>query len=94
MLVDIFLILAALISLAAFGCLGYAAIQIVRVVREVRGEITTLVNAAQETLTEVQGTARFVSDGVVSPVAQAAGWVSAIRGALKSFTEPLYKRGE
>lgn len=88
------MILAALVSLAAFACLGYAALQIVGVVREARGELTTLVNTAQETVNEVRGTVRFVSDGIVSPAAQVAGWASAIRAAVKSFTEPLYKRGD
>ncbi len=91
-LVDILLILAALTSLLAFALLGYAALQVVDLVKELRGEVTTLVNTAQETLTEVQGTARFVNDNVVAPVAKAAGVVSASRAAVKSFTEPLYKR--
>jgi hypothetical protein len=98
-LVDIFLILAALVSLVAFALLGYAALQVVGLVKEVRGEVKILMNTAQETLAEVQGTAhfvqgtaRFVSENVVSPVAQAAGFVTATRATVKSFTEPLYKR--
>ncbi len=91
-LVDIFLILAALTSLIAFALLGYAALQVVDLVKSLRGEVTVLVNTAQETLAEVQGTARFVNENVVSPVAHAAGYVSATRTAVKSFTEPLYKR--
>jgi hypothetical protein len=85
-------ILAALTTLAAFACLGYAALQVVGLVRELKGEVKTLVATAQETLGEVQGTARFVSDTVVSPVSQAAGWMSAARATVKAFTEPLYKR--
>jgi hypothetical protein len=91
-LVDIFIILAALVSLAAFAALGYAALQVVGLVKEVRGEVTTLVGTAKETLGEVQGTARFMNDTVVGPVAQAAAFVNATRTTLKSFTEPLYKR--
>jgi hypothetical protein len=91
-LVDIFLIVTALFSLIAFGLLGYAAMQVVGLVKEVKGEVKGLVDTAQETLADVQGTARFMSDSVVTPVAQAAGFVSAIRGALKAFTEPLFKR--
>jgi hypothetical protein len=91
-LVDIFLILCALISFAAFAALGYAGLQIVKLVGEVKGEVKTLVATAQETLTEVQGTARFVSENVVAPVAQTAGFVSAVRATLKSFTDPVLKR--
>jgi hypothetical protein len=91
-IVDILLILAALFSLIAFALLGYAALVIVDLAREVRGEIKTLVGTAQETMNEVRGTARFVSDAVVHPVADVAGWVSAARATAKSFTEPLYNR--
>jgi hypothetical protein len=92
LLVDIILVITALVSLTAFALLGYAALQIVALVKEVRGEIHTLMGTAQETMAEVQGTARFVNSTVVGPVAHAAGWVSATRATLKSFTEPLYKR--
>ena len=92
LLVDIFLILAALFSLVAFGLLAYAALQIVGLVKEVRGEVKVLVGNAQDTLTEVRGTVQFVGDTVVRPVAEAASYVSAARATLKAFTEPLYKR--
>ena len=91
-LVDIFLIICLLVSIAAFAALGYAGLQVVALVKEMKGEAQTLIGTAQETLAEVQGTVRFVGENVVSPVAQTAGWVSAARSALKSFTEPLYKR--
>lgn len=79
-------------SLFAFAALGYAALEVVALVKELRGEVTTLVGTAQDTLAEVQGTARFVNNTVVSPVSQAAGFVSATRATVKAFTEPLYKR--
>lgn len=91
-LVDIFVILAALFSLLAFAALAFAAVQVVGLVKEMRGEVTTVVGAAQETLGEARGTVGFLGDSMISPVAQAAGWVSATRAAVKSFTEPLYKR--
>src|SRR5690348_6833040 len=61
-LVYIFIILAALFSLISFALLSYAALQIIQLVQEVRGEVNTLVGTARETMTEVQGTARFMSD--------------------------------
>jgi hypothetical protein len=90
--VDVFVLIALLVSLSAFALLGYAALQVVGLVKEVRGEVKTLIGTAQETIADVQGTARFVNESVVNPVAQAAGFVSATRATLKSFTEPLYKR--
>ena len=91
-IVDILLILAAVVSLCAFAALGYAALQVVGLVQEIRGEVKTLLGSAQDTMTEVRGTARFVNDTVVQPVSQAAGFVSATRATVKAFTEPLYKR--
>jgi hypothetical protein len=90
--VDVFVLLVLLVSLAAFALLGYAALQVVGLVKEVRGEVKTLIGTAQETMAEVEGTARFVNESVISPVAQVAGFVSATRATVKSFTEPLYKR--
>lgn len=92
LLIDIVLIVAALFSLIAFALLGYAAMQIVGLVKEVRGEVKALIATAQETMTEVRGTAQFVSDSVVSPVSQAAGFVSAARATARAFTEPLYRK--
>lgn len=66
--------------------------QVISLVQEVRGEVKTLIGSAQETMTEVRGTARFVSDTVVQPVSRAAGFVSATRATVRAFTEPLYKR--
>lgn len=86
------LILTAAVSLCAFAALGYAAMEIVSLVREVRGEVKTLIGSARETMTEVQGTARFVNETVVQPVSEAAGFVSATRATVRAFTEPLYKR--
>jgi len=91
-LVDIFLILAALTSLAAFALLGYAAVQVIGLVKEIRGEVKTLIGTAQETMTEVRGTAQFLSDNVVHPVSTAVGFVSAARATAKSFTEPLAQK--
>jgi hypothetical protein len=85
-------ILAALLSLAAFASLTYAGLQIIGLIKEIRGEVQTLVGSAQESLAEVQGTARFVNDSVVRPVSQVAAFVGAARATVKSFTEPLYKR--
>src|SRR5437588_6986427 len=84
LLVDIVLVLTALVSLIAFALLGYAALQVVALVKEVRGEVQTLVGTARETIGEVQGTVRFVNSTMVSPVSQAAGWVIATRAAVKS----------
>lgn len=92
LIVDIMIILAALFSVIAFGLLAYAALEIVGLVKEIRGEVHTLVGTAQDTMNEVRGTARFVSDTVVQPVSEAVGLVSAARATAKSFTEPLYNK--
>ncbi|MDQ2745359.1 MAG: hypothetical protein M3Z66_24105 [Chloroflexota bacterium] len=98
-LIDVLLIVVAVTSFVAFALLGYAAMQVVALVKEVRGEVTVLVGTAQETLTEVQGTVRFMSESVVQPATRAMArasyalaWANATRATVKSFTEPLYKR--
>jgi hypothetical protein len=92
LVVDIVVILAALFSVIAFALLGYAAIQVMGLVKEIRAEAKGLIGTAQETMTELRGTAQFVGDTVVQPVAQTVGFVNAARATLKAFTEPLYKR--
>lgn len=91
-IVYILLIVTGVTSLIAFALLGYAAMQVVGLVQEVRGEVRTLAGTAQETMAEVRGTAQFLSDNVVTPVSQVAGFLSATRATLRSFTEPLYRR--
>jgi hypothetical protein len=54
--------------------------------------VKTLIGTAQDTMTEVRGTARFVSDNVVQPVSTAAAYVSAARATVRALSEPLYKR--
>jgi hypothetical protein len=91
-LVDIALILAALVSLISFALLGYAAIQVVQLVRDVRAETQVLAGTARESLGEIQGTARFINESIIAPVSQTAAFVAATRAILKSLTEPLYRR--
>lgn len=91
-LVDIFLILVALASLAAFALLGYAAWQIIGLVKEVRGEVQTLMTTAQDTMNDVRGTARFISDELVTPVSKTVQVVSGVRATARALTEPISKR--
>lgn len=85
------MILAAICSGAAFVLLGYAAWQVIGLVKEIRGEVKGLIGTAQDTMSEVRGTARFIGDTVIEPVSRTAAFISATRATLKSFTEPLYK---
>jgi hypothetical protein len=91
-LVDIMVILVALFSFLVFALLGYAAWQIVGLVKDVRGEVDMLIGATKETLTEVRGTARFVGETVIGPATRAAGFMSMARAVLRSFTEPVTNR--
>ncbi|MGH2448615.1 MAG: hypothetical protein ACRDFS_08440 [Chloroflexota bacterium] len=88
-LVDIFLIIAAVFSLTVFGLLGWAAWEVIALVREVRGEVKIVLGTAQETLTEVRGTAHFVSDAVVQPISLAVGFATAARATARALTEPI-----
>jgi len=89
---DVILILAALFSLIAFGFLAYSGWMIYRLVKDVKAEISTVTDAAKETLDEAQGTVRFVSESIVKPASVVAGYGAAIRATAKALTEEISKK--
>ena len=91
---DVILILAALLSLIAFAFLAYAGYMTYRLVKEVKGEVTTVSDAAKGTLAETQETVRFVSRSIVKPASIVVGYASAIRATAKTLTEEAVKRSQ
>ncbi|GEM_PF-3980521 len=89
---DVILILAALLSLIAFAFLAYAGWIIIRLVKEVKGEVKTVSGSAKETLQEVQETGRFVSGSVVRPASVAFGYVTAVTATIKALSEKASNR--
>ena len=89
---DVILILAALLSLIAFGFLAYAGLLIWRLVKDVKGEVAVVSDAAQDTLHEAQGTIRYVSDSVVKPASVVMGYATAIKATIRSLTEEVSRK--
>lgn len=89
---DVILIVAALLSLLAFAFLAYAALIIIRLVKETKAELSTLTGAGKDSLQEARATGRFVSESIVKPASMAFGYVTAIRATMKALTEDVVKK--
>jgi hypothetical protein len=71
-ILDIVIILVALTSLVALGLIAVLIMEVIGLVRQVRGEIRPLIDQAQQTVRTVQGTTEFVSTGLLKPAIQTA----------------------
>ena len=71
-ILDIAIILVALASLVALALIGVLVLEVIGLVRQVRGEVKPLIDQAQQTVKTVQGTTEFVSAGLVKPAIQTA----------------------
>jgi len=88
MIVDIAVILVALASIAALALIAMLVLEVLGLVRQVRGEITPLLDQARETVRAVHGTTEFVSAGLVKPAIQTA---SIAAGVLRTIS--VLRRG-
>ena len=89
---DVILIFAALFSLIAFAFIGYTALMIYRMAKDVRTEVGELTGAAKDSLNEATDTGRFVSESIVKPASTAMGFATAIRATLKAISEDITKK--
>ena len=69
---DIVIILVALTSFIALALIAVLILEVIGLVRQVRGEIRPLIDQAQQTVRTVQGTTEFVSAGLLKPAIQTA----------------------
>ena len=99
--VDSVVILVALVSIVALALIATLALEVLGLVRQVRGEIKPLVNQAQETVRTVQGTTEFVSAGLVKPAIQTASvaagvlrTISVLRSGVFRPRPDTFKEGE
>ena len=76
---DIFIIVLALESIVIGALLSILIIQIQNLTRLLQEEIKPILDSTNETVSTVRGTATFVSENVVSPMIEAASYVSAIK---------------
>lgn len=89
---DVILILAAISSLIAFAFLGYAALSIVRLVRNVKGEVNVVSTTAQDAMSEARATGRFASESIVKPAALAVGYFTGVTATLKALSEDVRRK--
>jgi len=82
---DVAIIVLAIESIVVGVLLAVLTVQVTRLVRMLREEVKPMLEATQETVGTVRGTATFLSDHLVSPVVSAAGTVSGLRQAAKTL---------
>ena len=82
---DVAIIVLAIESIIVGILLAILTIQVSRLVRMLRQEIRPMLDATQETVGTVRGTATFLSEHLVSPVVNIAGTISGLRQAAKTL---------
>ncbi len=78
---DLFIILIAVEVLAVGVLLSILIWQIYQLVQMLREEILPILESTQEAASTVKGTASFVGEHVVSPIAKASGYLAGLREA-------------
>lgn len=82
---DVAIIVLAIESIIIGILLGVLTIQVYKLVKMLREEVEPMLEATQETVGTVRGTVAFLSEHLVSPVVNAAGYVSGLRQAAKTL---------
>lgn len=80
---DISIIVLAVSSIAVLVLMCVLIIQIVRLMRMLREEILPMLEATQETLGAVRGTATFMGDHMVQPVVKVSSYARGVRSAVR-----------
>jgi len=83
---DVAIIVLAIESIVVGVLLAILTIQVYRLVKMLRQEIKPMLEATQETVGTVKGTATFLSEHLVSPVVSVASTVSGLRQAARTLT--------
>jgi hypothetical protein len=78
---DLLIILLALEVLAVGILLGILAWQLYGLARTLQEELLPILRSSQEAANTVKGTATFVGDHVVRPIAKASGYLAGLREA-------------
>lgn len=88
---DVAIVLLALLSIVIGVLLALMIVQIRSLIRLLREEIAPMLASANETLSTVQGTARFVRHNVVRPVVEVSSYSAAALQVLRSLL--YFRRG-
>lgn len=82
---DISIIALALVTMVTSIFLAILVFQLQSLIVLLRDEIQPILKSVNDTAGTVRGTTAFVSDAVVSPMIQIAGYASAVRQTLKAL---------
>ncbi len=82
---DVAIIVLALVTMITSILLAVLLFQLQSLTVLLRDEIQPILKSINETTGTVRGTATFVSDAVVTPVIQVAGYVSGVKTAFKTL---------
>jgi hypothetical protein len=80
---DISIIILAVSSIVVVILLCVLIVQVVRLIRMLRQEVLPILEATQETLGTVRGTATFMGDHLVQPVVKASSYATGMKSALR-----------
>ncbi len=82
---DISIIILALSSIAVMVLLAVLVFQTIRLIRMLREEILPMLQATQETVGTVRGTATFMGDHLVQPIVRASSFAHGVKSALRAL---------
>lgn len=88
------IIILAISSIAVLVILAILLIQIIRLIKMLRNEVVPMLEAIQETLGTVRGTATFVGDHMVQPVVRMSSYAAGFRGAVGALFGKKSKNGQ
>lgn len=83
---DFSIIILALVTIVIGAFLAVLMFQLQSLTVLLRDEIKPILESANETASTVRGTTTFVSDAVVTPMINAASYVTAVRETVRAFT--------
>jgi|GEM_PF-1680886 methyl-accepting chemotaxis protein len=90
------LLLAAILSLVAFGLLVMVALEIRDLIKQLKNEIMPVIGSAQQTVKTVQGTSEFVSSGLVKPLITSVSVTAGVAKTMQVLSGSVarsFKRG-
>lgn len=82
---DVSIIVLALVTIIIGLSLVVLMFQLQSLIVLLRDEIKPILDSANETASTVRGTTTFVSDAVVTPLIEAAGYAAAVRQTFKTL---------
>jgi hypothetical protein len=82
---DISIIILAVSSIIVMALLSVLIVQTVRLSRMLRDEVLPMLQATQEMLGAMRGTATFMGDHVVQPVVKASSYAYGMRSAVRTL---------